>query len=344
MYSVFIVDDEEMIRNGLKKLIDWDKFGFSICGEANDGEEALGSLDIQDADILLTDLKMPFMDGVELSLKVKAIYPAIEIIVLTGLDDFNSIQKCLRNGVVDYLLKPINDKELISALDRVIVRLEEMNEGYPLQIEERITQSIDACDNLLAEQALDEFFRYMDRNRLPSDAFSAYSRKMCKSIIAYCSEKALPLSSITGSEYAEEEILIRLLGSDDPKEFIIELIDKVIACKSGKFEISAIDEIKDYIERNYNKKITLKLIADAVFLNPSYISQLFLKETGEHYNDYLVNVRLNHAKKLLKESRMSIQAISDSLGFGTSKYFSKVFKEKTGKQPSQYRTEYINEN
>jgi two-component system response regulator YesN len=108
MYKVFIVDDEIIVREGIRNKIQWEKTPFNFLGEASDGEIALSMIQELKPDILITDIKMPFMDGLELSMIVKNIQPWIRIIILSGHDEFNYAKEAIKIGVDDYILKPFS--------------------------------------------------------------------------------------------------------------------------------------------------------------------------------------------------------------------------------------------
>lgn len=120
-----LVDDEILIRESIRDSIDWKKEGFLYCGDAPDGELALPLIEEQTPDILLTDIKMPFMDGLELTSVVRQRFPETKIIVLSGHDDFHYAQTALRLGVEDYCLKPISAVELIQMLHAVSAKIDE---------------------------------------------------------------------------------------------------------------------------------------------------------------------------------------------------------------------------
>ncbi|MBU3145175.1 response regulator [Clostridium sp. CF012] len=115
--KILIVDDEYLLRQGLKHLVDWNKEGFEIIGEASNGMEALDFIEKHKPHILISDIVMPVMDGVDLAKIVKTKYPEIQIVILSGYSDFNYVKDTFKLGVNDYVLKPkLNPQELILLL------------------------------------------------------------------------------------------------------------------------------------------------------------------------------------------------------------------------------------
>ena len=125
MMKVFLVDDEIAIRENLRNSFPWEEKGYQLVGEAPDGEMALPMLRDLNADILLTDIRMPFMDGIRLCEEVQRTMPWVERIILSGYDDFSYAQKAISLGVREYLLKPVTSEELEAALSRVSRQIEE---------------------------------------------------------------------------------------------------------------------------------------------------------------------------------------------------------------------------
>lgn len=117
--KVFLVEDEMVIRRGIKNSIDWEKEGYIFCGEASDGELAYPMIIKEKPDILITDIRMPFMDGLELCKLVKKELPNIKILILSGYDEFDYAKEAIRLGVTEYLLKPISSGKLLEALNEV---------------------------------------------------------------------------------------------------------------------------------------------------------------------------------------------------------------------------------
>ena len=127
MLKVFLAEDEFVVREGIKNNIDWAGHGYEFCGEAGDGELAFSMIQKLQPDILITDIRMPFMDGLALSRMVKAEFPGIEIILLTGYEDFEYAKEAIRIGVSSYLSKPISGENLIKEIDGVADNIIEKN-------------------------------------------------------------------------------------------------------------------------------------------------------------------------------------------------------------------------
>ncbi|OIK14646.1 response regulator transcription factor [Bacillus sp. MUM 13] len=119
-----IVDDEILIRQGIKHYINWEQEGFIICGEASNGQEALELIGSADPHIIITDIVMPIMDGEELTRIVKEKYPHIEVIVLSSFGEFDYVRSTLQNGAVDYILKPkLDAAELLKVLNKALDKI-----------------------------------------------------------------------------------------------------------------------------------------------------------------------------------------------------------------------------
>ena len=125
MYRVFIVDDEPLICKGLRETIEWDSLGLEISGEAHNGAEAMSMIATMHPHILITDIRMPGMDGIALIKSIRENDMAIRIIILSGYSDFVFLKEAIRLGVDGYLLKPIDPDELISNLRNLVTVIEE---------------------------------------------------------------------------------------------------------------------------------------------------------------------------------------------------------------------------
>lgn len=123
-YKVFLVEDEIVTREGIRENVNWTAAGFEFCGEAPDGEMALPLLEKTRPDVLITDIKMPFMDGLQLCRIMRERMPEAKIIILSGHDEFQYAQEAVRLGVTEYLLKPVGVQDLHQVLTKVAAQLD----------------------------------------------------------------------------------------------------------------------------------------------------------------------------------------------------------------------------
>lgn len=244
--KIIIVDDEIKIRNGLSKLISncKDK-NYEITGVFADAFSMLNSLNTLAADVLITDIKMPVINGLELISKIREKNQDIKIIILSGYGNFTYAQEAIKLGVYRYLLKPTNPKELLSALNELAFQNHTIN-----------TVQSSAPDDL----------------------------KTVKNII--------------------------------------------------------IQQAVNYIEINYNKKISLKKTAEYLHISPNYFCELFKKFLNKNFIDYVNEYRIEKSKTFLKDISLTVHDISRLVGYSDSRYFCSIFKKKNGITPTEYRNSH----
>lgn len=129
MIKVLLVDDDDFVREGLKETIEWDELGFCVVGEARNGKQALAILAKEQIDLVVTDIRMPVMDGLELVDHIKKMEIETEVIILTGYDEFDYAKKAINNGVTLYILKPVNTEELLNSLLKIKIKIKKNNES-----------------------------------------------------------------------------------------------------------------------------------------------------------------------------------------------------------------------
>ncbi|MGN0244270.1 MAG: response regulator [Lachnospiraceae bacterium] len=133
MYTVLVADDEEEIRRALVQKVDWEKHGFHVIGDAENGIEALEQIELLQPDVLFTDIRMPFINGIELARQAREIRPTMQIVFLSGYDDFSYAQQAIQYNILSYLLKPISSKELETELDKLKEIIDKKFEAFAEQ-------------------------------------------------------------------------------------------------------------------------------------------------------------------------------------------------------------------
>lgn len=540
MYTLLIVDDEKWVRQGLSLTIDWMAEGIKLIGEAEDGEEALQRIQADSPDIIITDIKMPRMDGLDLIEALRNQQKKAHVIIISGYSDFNYAQKALKYGAYDYVLKPIEETALLEVVRRCVSDLEQENkrrhhlnemsgrirESLPLARQHFLEvlllgRTISPLDNLEARwQALNMTLnqhclivftikihhwgarveREKDRSLIRlalgniaeeismnwgqavacplennvdtelavlfSRGIAPYSKEsymdgafsngmialvdaarrylgitisigisgegsMAK--LAQCFEEALYACSFAfyegcgkvydsawfpmrenkfhvyiGPDGSWETRLIHAMKLGDKRavnelvEYLIEhlqsareqssplyvsrglrvLLRNVVkkweaahptmkapgidifnerilnrdftlaqlkqelpevilqcACESrGTGSHKRIIELgMQYSRQHFMTGISMNDVAEHLYLNPSYFSKVFHEEVGETYSKYLIRLRMEKAKQLLKTSTLKIYEIAEQVGYADFRHFSKTFKEIEGMTPAQYR-------
>ena len=125
LYKIMLVDDEEEVRKSIIRKIDWQNAGFEVIGDAENGEDALEKIEQTEPDVVLTDIKMPYMDGLSMAERLRQRYPSIRIVVFSGFDEFEFAKKAIKLNVIEYILKPVNVEELTAILKRIKKNLDE---------------------------------------------------------------------------------------------------------------------------------------------------------------------------------------------------------------------------
>lgn len=532
MLKVLIADDEINICRLIKNIVDWDTLNLEIIGMANNGLEAYDIIIEKSPDIVITDIKMPALDGLELLKKVHDYGHKTRFIIISGYKHFDYAYSAIKYGVEDYLLKPINKNELTETLEKLIAEINGSNQHDKniAQIEKKITLSVKRLRkefilNLLYEsisygelsiERINNEYHYkfqegyyktgiihLDQTASSDGIIKKILPKLSKKLIEelklkcteveviekdneiifianYPVEKSnvvsrsikyafetmseiikpygfLSLTVGLGTEHNELHNISKslktaakaiksriILGSNiiidatlldlsfnNLENFIvpeliaplyrsIETLDKVenikltkksfvenlpilkqypyivldwakylinsflkelnkktpinggtsiikkniyskidecitlneitqcilssieevfdsIYSNKGEQSIKTITIAKQYILKNYSKHLELDDIASQVYLNPAYFGILFKRETGTNFSDYLIKVRIDAAKELLKDVKYNISQISNLVGYKDTRYFSKLFKKNIGVKPTEYR-------
>ena len=124
-YKIMLVDDEEEVRTSIIRKIDWQDAGFEVIGDAENGKEALEKIEQNEPDVVLTDIRMPYMDGLEMAENIRQRYPSIKIVIFSGFDEFEYAKKAIKLNVIEYILKPVNVEELTAILKKIKKNLDE---------------------------------------------------------------------------------------------------------------------------------------------------------------------------------------------------------------------------
>jgi len=502
MQQLLIIDDEPVIREGLKKVIPWADYGYEICGVGVDGEDGLKKIKQYNPDLVLLDIRMPGYTGIELVRQIKQGHYKCKVIILTAYSNFSYAQELIELGVESYLLKPIDEDELIDRLEKINIQQQQeqqirerlkkfnqmtekqsirallegklddvlpelltdmkddpfqvvrfsshINESFYERIQDQVAQ--DAEHVKLIRKERDHHLLFIDQTEAevlswvetmaqkmplygvedcvfmigsrvtgPEHIVTSYQQAQSLIDVQFClsnkviltydqetsSENQMNVQKIADlskeklhhyvefqdykniqtmmerlethyqtarfpKERVQAEIiewvtaLMRLITTHYPSISVMnkeawantiyaqpnlqhivrhintelvtisEAIDKNAAVKG-----TIVDKVMDYVDRYYNEEISLKMIADLFYYNNAYLGKLFKSETGIFFNEYLHHVRIENAKRLLKEKPYKVYEIAECVGYSNSDYFYKNFKEREGMSPKAYQMKQL---
>lgn len=357
MYSILVVDDEPIIRRGLSTMIHRLSDDFQVAGEAQGGIEALEMLDAVNPDVVITDIRMPLGDGMELVKALRERENRALVVILTGYNDFTYAQTAVHFGVFDFLLKPVVDEQLKSTLSSLNTELTKRNNNYHMKeylnlllsgkisflfasdILQELIIALKLLDLFKAEKVVDDLFGYLRTCALsPVHIF----RLLQELYAAIAVEMKVPV----GQQDMPESLL--QCGSNNTEErqldwfrswFLGKISEMIVVIKkrSEREESVQIQKIKSYIKTHFAEDITLAVLSEKFYLNPNYLSSLFKQQIGKNFIDYLTEIRLTAAIDLLKEDNLTIGAIASMVGYEGSNHFSRLFKKYAGISPGEYR-------
>lgn len=498
MITILIVDDEKLERNGIKFLLKREQEVLEIV-EAENGKAALGILASRKVDILFSDIKMPYMSGLELVGKVRELYQDMEIVIFSGYNDFTYARDALRYGVVDYVLKPVDPAEFhktyTCVMEKINKRLQAsekqtMQENYLKKFfllnylytktEEHVHKlngfsegELDDYTRMILAGSSDSFFeteeesfaanlkeqigrsffylnlnsneslflfqeKYTDYEQLANQMYQFFRQHYDTECYFVVSENigkvedmplefqqmetlleeqfyqpkqhiffigqgteeysveavkdAEILESISGDikykdmthlwqdfgrleqKYRNQkqfsEMYVKFVFSSIVKEVfeamacggeknLSRTVDQLYRCKTiqevleitekviGEFETymqeqnrgfrSEITQVQSYIYHNYDKNLSVEMLAEQVYLSAGYLSAVFKEETGMNLNRFIRDVRMNKAKEMLEDTNMKITQIAKAVGFVNTSYFCRSFREFFGSTPESCR-------
>ncbi len=399
LYKLILVDDEEIIRDGLSDIVNWNALGFEVVAKFEDGQDALLYLENNHVDLVITDIKMTFLSGLELAKYIFANHPNTKVIIISGYRDFEFAQMAIEYNVKHYLLKTFCLDELISKVNEIKTALDKedkdkLNNDQLLEIIQKQFFIDLASGNLPDKKEIEKRFQ------LSKFDFDLYQWQCClirvcvqnyedfiqkhwthgsdsfynafKNLITVEDEKIgfyitfhtssrLHLLAFNIANYTNEvfknKVTNHLEGIRTEAKNLLNLdifieteLDSLINLVTNNknndyvyYDHDIIAKAKEYIKLHCSDDITLEDVAGEVFLSPDYLSRIFKQQTNENFTDFLIKERMEKAAELLKNSRYKVYEVSTLVGYKTTKYFSKLFKQYTGLTPNEYKNHITKE-
>ncbi|HZG57040.1 response regulator [Paenibacillus sp.] len=348
MYTVVTIDDEPLVKKTLRVLIErYPEELYQVVGEAEDGKEGLELIESLAPDLVITDLNMPVMGGLELIERLRAAARDVEVAVLSGYDDFDFAQQALRFGVVDYILKPIRPESVRQLLDRFHAKRSadaaaSSGRGawisFCSETAKALAERVWLLDVPGADEALDRFAGGAAARGLRGEVEAEAYQALATLIGSELSQRGagglepLPVELESGAETPlpssmRDEVRRRL------KAKIAELQD---ARQVGNHQ--GIRAAVAYLDaRFHDPAVSLPLVAGVAGMSQAHFSRTFKKEMGVSFVEYVTRQRIERAKALLDAPGTKSWEIAESVGYQEYAHFAKVFRKYTGLTPTEYR-------
>jgi len=392
--KVILADDESIIREGIAQSINWQELGLQLVAEAEDGEEALEQAILHQADLMLVDISMPIMNGLELIKQLKVTTPKCKVSIITGHDEFTYAKEAIKLDVEDYILKPVDPHHLTDVLVSMIKKIED--EQYHERLIKQASSQIDKNITVLRERFGQEWVKgNLDEKELAEQLQFLnlpISSPQGLTLLSWNTDHQLLLNTERDKHlirYAIENIVCECLNEynytyflfrDDRHDFVIvsnskieepvnikitELVKKYLKIEidysnvnlyygaqsvhqgyiEAKNEVyrsrqltPIIKQAKQLINEKYwDSTLSLEKLAVQLNVTSVYLSRLFKQELGLTFVHYITYVRMKQAMLLLSQSTLTINEISEKIGYESQHYFSTAFRKAIGMSPNQFR-------
>ncbi|MGI2297486.1 response regulator transcription factor [Paenibacillus sp. GXUN7292] len=357
MNRVLIVDNSPLIRSSLSKQVEDRNDQFLVAGTASNGQLALDWLDQHYADICITDVRMPVMDGIELLRQIRQRYPWMVCIMVSSYDEFSYAKESIQLEAVDYILKPIDPDILHATLLKSDAKLQQSryNAAHKLLLQhlpshrDLLTKWMDAIKTvqhetmpLLIVDALDTLMQWTQGRHYLLNALSmAWLNLLAEEMKLENLEIALfegvdrglgePLLAIDQVRHYFRLCAVRRL--EEGAQSFLEMAGNALDQPNRK----VIEQMKEFLQQHYKEKINYQQLAASVMLSRNYMSDLFKQETGMTVGSYTVYLRMEEARRLLQSTLLKTYEVAHEVGYEDYIHFAKVYKKHFGYSPMEYR-------
>ncbi|MFC4776712.1 response regulator [Paenibacillus sp. GCM10023252] len=357
MIRVLIVDDAPVIRESVSVAVEECADTIIVAGQEENGLSALAWLEENYADLCITDIRMPIMDGLQLIREINDRYPWMKCMVVSSYDDFQYAKQSIQLNAIDYILKPIDEDLLYDALMRAQSSLtQERNRMAADLILRKLPHHHDMMNRwldqirtlnaatlpLLIVDTLDMLEHWVEGEYY---RLNALSNLWLRSIIEELTTEQFTLELDEGKDLGLGEATLpvsrlrsyfRLCAVRRLEEGAYRLMDTMRGARDQP-TIKAIGQIKRYIAEHYCESINLQDLADQVAMNKSYMCTLFKQETEMTIWSYIVGERMRKARDMLLQTKDRIYEIAGAVGYEDVAYFSQLFKKHYGMTPNDYK-------
>ena len=368
MLRLVIADDEKFTRDCIVDFTDWAQHGVEIVGVASDGWEAFRLLSDLKPDIAILDIQMPGITGLEVIEKLKGSGLDTVFIIVSSFENFEYARTAVHLGVEEYLLKPFLPDEFLSAIYKAAEHLRYLrglvsptsspltpvsgalpisrsnfsltaDVDYPVQKEKALIEALQVGTKEDVLSQLEEFSQAVVHGNSEGEKRSSCYLILYVELYRFCSLHNIVLSRDFSSqppfqsfEEAEHHLLDYLRKT-------CKIIYKTLSQQRSSSYL--VKRALEYIKQHYTEDLSLEIVAESIFVSPSYLSSLFRQNIGKTYIEYLNGFRISKAKEIMqKHPHLKNYEIAEKLGY-SPKYFAQIFKQIEGITLSDYRQSHL---
>jgi two-component system, response regulator YesN len=357
-YKVIIIDDEEWTRKVIKHLGKWSELGIEVVAEASDGKYGYELISRLQPDIIITDIKMPHLNGIDLLRKIREEGNTAKVLIVSGFDDFEYSKNAVKLRANDYLLKPIKPDELNEQLERCTNELKEesrklkektldlngfMNVHWIKEYTEFQTslyECLRSNNQELLELKFTGFIDYIVKNEgngVEKSLIVCIYYDLHNWLQRFIAGKGYSIQDVfegkdTSFVFHQDSTLKDvLLFTRNLYSEALSIVTRLIKSRKS----IDVKQIELFLESNYQRVVTLEQTANQFFISKEYLSKVFKEKTGTSFSDYVTALRMNKAKELVMESKVPLKEIPELVGYADLAYFYRVFKKYFGMTPGK---------
>ncbi|QKS69730.1 response regulator transcription factor [Paenalkalicoccus suaedae] len=352
MCNVVIIDDDEKVRKGMKAIIPWKELHCHFAGFATNGQEGLTLIHDTQPDLIITDIYMPVMNGLDMVESLRKDGITSHIIILSGYSEFEYARKAMRLDIDDYISKPASPQTISDAIRTCMNKMPHSNHEYivdwkesakpPLKIlhihdTHSFLSAIRKADCEQAYALIDYIYHYHEKDVFNQSVCIGYGIEIWNLITSALQDLGLKTEDFFDDPFHFHQQLSSQRSWAHFSEWVKSLINQI--CTHDQWEENIkhrqlVEEMIHFIDGHLSENITLHDLSAELYISRNYLGQIFKRVTGESFKNYLTKVRMEKAKKMIQDGHYMIYEISEAVGFPNPAYFTTTFKKYTGYTPS----------
>jgi len=351
MYKLLIADDEALVRAGLYYCNDWNAMGYEVCAMLEDGNDVLEYLERERIDVLLTDIRMYKISGLEVAAIVKEKYPWVKVILLSGYKEFEYAREAMHCGVYEYLLKPVDYEQLTELFIKIKAELDEAagEEQLLHSIGEEEYGQILELTRMVAGAVFGEeeetWLAYAKFKPMIANMPSKVRGIVTKRLLELLQSKLYLKDESLAVELEQQLKQVRLSADAEEgaqlTQFLSRLNDELVGRRLIEMRGKGVDESVsvacNWIRNHLGDDFTLQDVADFVHISARHFRRRFESEMKEGFSDYVLRLRMETAMKLLEEGDRNPDDVGAMVGYQSEKYFHRLFKKCVGCTAREYQ-------